>query len=212
MKILIAVLTYLDNDIYSKFYEAQNETWNSINIDNIETFFYVGNGTKKEISGHFIINNLPETVPNEAYKFINLLEKTIDIEYDYVFHTNSSSYVDKKLLYDWLVDKPRNEFYSGIIGEYRGNLFASGCGFTLSKDLVKLILANQDLWEHGYCDDATLGIMLSKFNIKVFPAPRYDVIEENFHQIPNNFFHYRCKTINRNFDVENIKRIFNQKS
>jgi len=210
MKILILVLTYLDNDIYSLFYEKQNETWNSINVDGVETFFNINGGEKKEIKGHFIINDLPETVPNEGYKIINCFEKTLDWDYDYIFHTNSSSYVDKKLLYDWLVDKPRTNFYSGLRGHYMGHSFASGSGFAISKDVVKLILENQSKWEHGYADDATLGILLSNLGIQVYDAPRFDILNMTGN-IPNNYFHYRCKTDNRLIDVNNLQRIHNLK-
>jgi hypothetical protein len=206
MKILISVLSYLDNGIYSKFYEMQNKTWDSIPFDGVETFYYVGNGKKKEISGKLIINNLPETVQNEAYKFINFLEHTINMDYDYVFHTNSSSYVDKKLLYNWLLDKPRDKFYSGVKGEYNGHYFASGCGFTISKDVVKIMLDNQSKWEHGCCDDATLGILLKNSNINVYEAPRFDIVNYDG-TIPTNYFHYRCKTSNRELDIINLQRI-----
>lgn len=208
MKILILVLTYLDNNIYTNFYKKQNETWNSINNDHISVYFYIGNGDKKEIKGHFIINDTPESLENEAYKLLNSFEKTLDWDYDYIFHTNSSSYIDKDLLYQWLIDKPRENFYSGLIGNYRGYEYASGCGFTISKDVVKLILHNQNNWEHGCCDDATLGILLSRLNIQIHPAPRFDVIDPNIMQIPKDYFHYRCKTNDRNYDLNTFDKIF----
>jgi hypothetical protein len=210
MKILIFVLTYLDNDIYSLFYEKQNKTWNSINVHGVETFFNINGGEKKEIREHFIINDLPETVPNEGYKIVNCFEKTLDWDYDYVFHTNSSSYVDKKLLYNWLLDKPRTNFYSGVRGHYMGHSFASGCGFAISKDVVRLILENQSKWEHGYADDATLGILLNYLGLQVYDAPRFDIVNI-VDDIPNNYFHYRCKTENRLTDVNNLQRIHNLK-
>ena len=65
MKIIILVLTYLDNDVYSKFYQKQNETWNSIKVNGVDVFFNINNGDKKEINSHFIINDLP---PLSLYK------------------------------------------------------------------------------------------------------------------------------------------------
>lgn len=207
MKVLVLVLTYLDNGIYTDFYNKQNETWNSVEVDGVDVYFNVNNGDKKEIKNHFIINDLPETVENEGYKIINCFEQTLDWDYDYIFHTNSSSYVDKKLLHEWLLDKPRNNFYSGAKGFYFGHPFASGCGFTISKDVVKLILENQHRWEHGSADDATLGILLQSLGINVFEAPRFD-IDDYSGNIPNDFFHYRCKTSNRQNDIKNMELIF----
>lgn len=211
MKILISVLTYLDGGIYENFYHKQNETWNSIDVDDVDTFFYIGGGEKKEIRNHFSINDLPETVPNEAYKLLNFFNQTLEWDYDYIYHTNSSSYVDKKLLVEWLSTKPKTGFYSGVVGNYHGHLFASGCGFTISKDVVKLILKHQNEWTHGMEDDATLGILLKKYGIDVYPAPRLDIDYNNFNNISNDYFHYRCKTNNRVFDIENMGRIHNNK-
>lgn len=210
MKVIVLVLTYLDNSIYSGFYNKQNETWNSIDVENVDVYFNINGGETKEIKGHFIINDLPETVPNEGYKIINCFEQTLDWDYDYIYHTNSSSYVDKELLYKWLLDKPREKFYSGVVGNYKNYPFASGCGFTISKDVVRLILENQNDWEHGDADDATLGILLSKLGVNVHPAPRYDIIDNT--NIPNDFFHYRLKTNNRYQDIENMSKVFNIKT
>lgn len=207
MKILIIVLTCLDNGIYSKFYNVQNETWNSKDEEDTSTFFYINGGVKKEINGHFVVNNLPETVSNGGYKLVNCLLKTFDLEYDYIYHTNSSSYLDKKLLKKWLVDKPRKNFYSGVVGNHNGIKFASGCGFTMSKDVVNLILENEHNWIHGSNDDVTLGKLLSDLNIDVYPAPRFDVNKNNVDKIPDNYFHYRCNTNDRNFDADNLKKI-----
>jgi hypothetical protein len=211
MKVIVLVLTYLDGGVYSNFYQKQNETWNSIDVEGVDVFFNINGGSNKEIKDHFIINDLPETVPNEGYKIINCFEKTLDWDYDYIYHTNSSSYIDKELLYNWLLDKPRENFYSGVIGNYQGHQFGSGCGFTISKDVVKLILDNQNDWEHGLSDDATLGVLLSKLGLKVFPAPRYDITSIGDYNIPKDYFHYRLKTKDRNFDSENMSKIFNLK-
>jgi len=43
MKILILVLSLNDGGIYSKFYDTQKKTWDSIEHDNIETYYYFGN-------------------------------------------------------------------------------------------------------------------------------------------------------------------------
>lgn len=211
MKILILVLTYLDDSIYTNFYNKQNETWNSLYNDNVSVYFYVGNGNKKEIKEHFIVNDTPESLQNGVYKLINSFEKTLGWDYDYIFHTNSSSYVDKDLLYEWLVDKPRTNFYSGVIGVHEGKMFASGCGFTVSKDIVRLILEHQSDWEAKPYYDATLGTLLKNLNVSIHPAPRFDITDFYTRKIPKDYFHYRCRTTDRNYDLCSFDKIFNLK-
>jgi hypothetical protein len=140
-----------------------------------------------------------------------------NIEFDYIFRTNSSSYIDKKLLYNYLIDKPKTNFYSGVIGDLNGNKFASGSGYVLSKDLVEVVLDNLDLWNHDYIDDVALGILLNKIGHRPVEAPRFDIDIHNFfhnifNKVPLNFYHYRLKSKNRNFDISQMKKIYKNKN
>lgn len=213
MKIIILVTTFLDNDIYSEFYKKQNETWNSYDVSGVKVYFNINDGNIKGIRDHFIINNMPESLINAASKLINCFEFTMCEDYDYIFHTNSSSYIDKELLYKWLEDKPRKNFYSGFIGNHNGIRFASGCGFTLSKDLVELALSNKSKWANTPIFDANLGKTMFELNVPIYPAPRkdFDTMIHDINTIPNNFFHYRCKSINRKIDIANMQNIFEMK-
>ena len=49
MKILIIVLSHNDNGTYSKFYEAQKNTWDSITVEGVETYYLFGNHNTDEI-------------------------------------------------------------------------------------------------------------------------------------------------------------------
>lgn len=208
------VTTFLDDNIYTEFYKKQNETWNSFDVQDITVYFNINDGKIKEKKGHFIINNLPESYLNAASKIINCFEQTMYDDYDYLFHTNSSSYIDKELLYKWLENKPRKRFYSGLIGSHNGINFASGCGFTLSKDLVELSLINRNKWENTPIFDVDLGKTMLELNIPIYPAPRQDfyTLIHDKHSIPTDFFHYRCKSNDRKFDIANMQSIFEMKN
>lgn len=210
MKILIVTLTYLDGGIYTKFFESQNESWNSIEVDGVDTFFLVGNNDKDEIDGNLIKTNVPESLINCGYKTLKAFELLKNRDYNYIFRTNSSSYVDKQMLKDYLQDKPRNNFYSGVIGNHHGIIFASGSGFIVSKNVVDLVLLKQEYWEHRFIDDVALGLLLRHLSITPVPAPRFD-IQTVDNTTPTNYYHYRIKTFNRHKDCEYMKSIFELK-
>lgn len=210
MKILIVTLTYLDGGIYTKFFESQNDSWNSVEVDGVDTFFLVGNNDKDEIDGNLIKTNVPESLGNCGYKTLKAFELLKDRDYDYIFRTNSSSYVDKQLLKDYLQDKPRTNFYSGVIGNHHGIIFASGSGFIVSKNVVDLVLLKQEYWEHRFIDDVALGLLLRHLSISPVPAPRFDIRTVN-NSTPTNYYHYRIKTPNRLNDCEYMKSIFELK-
>jgi hypothetical protein len=210
MKILIVVLSYFDNAIYTKFFESQNESWNSVEVEGVDTFFLIGNNGKDEIVGNLIKTNVGESLYNCGHKTIRAFELLKDYEYDYIFRTNSSSYIDKQMLKDYLLDKPKNNFYSGIIGNYNNILYASGSGFVISKDAVDLVLQKKDRWNHNYIDDVSLGLLLREFNILPTLAPRLD-IQKVDNETPMNYYHYRIKTSNRLNDCQYMKSIFELK-
>ena len=213
MKILILVLSVNDNNIYSEFYKTQKDTWDSIKIDGITTYYYFGNNSDDIISENNILTSVKENILNCGYKTLKAFEMIKDMEFDYIFRTNSSSYVDKLLLKEHLKDKPKINYYSGCIGVCDNITFASGSGYVLSKNLINLILSNSEKWNHNYIDDVSLGLLLKEFNINPETSFRYDVsINEKIYEIPNNYFHYRLKNENnRNYDINLLKYIYKNK-
>lgn len=220
MKILILTLSYFDNGIYSKFYEIQNKTWNSVNVDGLKTYFYIGNCNENIFDGNIIKTNVKEHILNCGFKTIEAFKLIKDLDFDYVFRTNSSSYIDKNLLKKYLLDKPREKFYSGVVGDYKGILFSSGSGYIISKDLIKLILNNLFLWNHYLMDDVALSLILKNFMIYPVSAPRCDVpkydinnnvIDDGLNKIPLNFYHYRLKSKNRDLDCDQMINLHKMK-
>jgi hypothetical protein len=209
MKVLILVLSYHDNSIYSQFYDTQKETWDSEEIDEVETFYYFGNHDKNVIVGRDIFVDVNESTENCGHKTINAFELVKNLEFDYIFRTNSSSYVDKKLLIEFIKTKPKLKYYSGFLGNYNGVDFASGSGYFLSKDLVKIVLEQKNFWEHDVLDDVAIAKILFKNNIVPFRNDRFDVVGNT--EIPMGFFHYRLKNIDRNFDIQTMYFIKNNK-
>jgi hypothetical protein len=212
-KILIIVLSYNDNAIYSKFYKAQKETWGSVNVNNVETYYLFGNHHRNEIIGNEILTTIKESnLNNCGYKTIEAFELVKDFDFDYIFRTNSSSYVDKQLLLNYSLDKPTNNYYSAVIGNFEGVLFASGSGYFISKDLVNLVLENKDKWNHhfGY-DDTALGRLLNDFGVKPQPNNRFDILNQPANIAPMDYFHYRLKSSDRNIDIHNMYELFRLK-
>jgi hypothetical protein len=213
-KILIIVLSYNDNAIYSKFYKAQKETWGSVNVNNVETYYLFGNHPRNEIIGNEILTTIKESnLNNCGYKTIEAFELVKDFDFDYIFRTNSSSYVDKQLLLNYSLDKPTNNYYSAVIGNFEGVLFASGSGYFISKDLVNLVLENRDKWDHhfGY-DDTALGRLLNAFGVKPQPNNRFDILNQPANIAPMDYFHYRLKSSDRNIDIHNMYELFRLKA
>jgi hypothetical protein len=211
MKILILTLTFFDDGIYKKFYDTQKLTWDSIDVEDIETMFYIGNQTENKIEGNIIHTKIQESISNCGYKTLEAFEQIKNFDFDYIYRTNSSSYVDKNLLKKHISEYGKNSIYSGVVGECYGINFASGCGYTISKDLVHYVIENKSHWDHGLIDDVAISKLLSRINVYPTQSPRYDIYDIN-ENISMDCFHYRIKNHDRNNDCEIMKKLHTLKN
>jgi hypothetical protein len=209
MKIIILVLSQNDGGIYSKFTQTQKETWDIDVVEGVDTFYFFGNEKIDLIQGNSIFTTINEGLYSCGLKTVRAFELIKNFDFDFVFRTNASSYVDKFLLKDFLLKKNNVNHYSGVIGNHQGINFASGSGFVISKDVLNLILEFKHELNHSYIDDVSFAELLLRKKITPTLNERYDVVNDNL--IPENFFHYRLKTANRYFDINNMYKIKNLK-
>ena len=208
MKIIILVLSYNDDGLYTEMCEAQKKTWDSVEVENIKTYYYFGNGDEDKIIGNTIITTIKEGIPNCGYKTIKCFELIKDLDFDFVFRTNSSSYVDKEMLMELVKTKNKTKHYSGVIGNSDGVTFASGSGYLISKDVMLKLIENKYLTNNSLIDDVSFAEVLSKLEIYPESNQRYDVVGDC---APSNYFHYRLYSSNRYNDINNMYKIFELK-
>jgi len=123
---------------------------------------------------------------------------------DYIFRTNTSSYVSIENLQKHINDNFLNKkyVYSGKIHSTKDKnnneiSFASGSGYLLNRKTIELIIEKQNEWQHEYWDDVSLGILLKKYNIFPTDAKRFDIKGNIYKQkVDLTSFHYRCRIDN----------------
>ena len=194
-RVLILVLSHYESP-YDRLEESIRNTWASKSVDNIKIFFYHGGSDKDYIDGDKIRIQQEEGYYRIGYKTIRAFEMVDKIfDYDYIFRTNSSSYINLEKLNEYIVEKPNKKFYSGVIGNHFGIRFSSGSGYFLSRDVVKLVLENKKNWNHQLIDDVALGKLLSSLDIFPTPSPRLDIDKLPLNEAEiQQHFHFRCKT------------------
>lgn len=219
MKVLILVLSMNDGKHYSEFFETQKKTWDSIDVDGFRTFYYFGNCLENKIIDNEIHLVVKEDLYNTSKKFIESLKMIKDFDFDYIVRTNSSSYIDKFKIEEFLKNKPNEKFISGIIGRHESVNFVSGACFFMSKDIVNFILENEKDIDLNIIDDLSLGYFFQKHNIQItnkdvtrFWADKEHIIKT--HKISMEYFHYRIFTgsnTERYNDIEIMKLIHEKK-
>lgn len=194
MKILIMVLSCMKPP-FDKLYNTQKETWDSIKIEGVETVYYFGD--------HFNYMHIP---------FKECIEENWNSDWDYIYRTNSSSYVNKNLLVEFLKDLPRTNLW---IGDESG--YNSGASFIVSRDLAKILMEELPSNQHPYEDKLCMEILTSK-GYKCLPGQRcyYNHNEGSWFDC----YHIRCKpegvhsgvdgtSDDRERDIQAMKNIFN---
>jgi len=218
MKIIILVLSS-ENKPYDILEKTIRETWAREYPDNVEIYYYYGGADINYIEGDKIYSNTEENIYNIGQKTINAFEFLSNKDYDYVFRTNSSSYVNIEYLLEYIKDKPNKMFYHGVVSHYEPEnfKFVSGSGYIISRDLIDLVIENKDKWDHSFpnADDVSIGKLLNYFGVIPTKGIRVDIgIHRRDHSIENltkqefdNNYHFRCKCDDRNEDVLLMKKL-----
>ncbi len=202
MKILILVQG-CDDEPFKRLNHVQRLTWDKEEHPNVTTLFYLSDSKlpKDSVALHAKSKSL-YVDGSEAYNMMHWrMKRTLDAvwdqDWDFIFRTNSSSYINKNLLYEWALTQPLEKTYCGI----DGGGFASGCGVLISRDLIDIIRKNIDEYPTD-SEDCCMGSILSKRGYGVTKgAERFDVYFNAKHNIKHfsisGFpitYHYRCKS------------------
>ena len=164
----------------------------------IQTYFYYGDSKTDYHNDTHIHLTTPEGLYNVALKTIKAFEYVFsNFDFDMIYRSNISSYIDYNLLKKELETKDTSNIYGGVIGHINSIKFASGCGFVISKNLVHELIKNQHKLNYRHLDDVAIG---SYFNnkIEITPMNRFD-IDENTQDIDYSHYHYRCKPVHSDY-------------
>ena len=204
LKILILVLS---SNTYpsSRNKKAIKKTWGSNLSDNFRIIFYESGEDEKIVEDTLFVETDTST-KNLGVKLLLALDWcNKNIDYDFIFRTNTSSFVNKVELENFIFNNLTNKeyVYCGIplIRDYKESdmkiNFLSGAGIILNKKTIQLILKNKEYWDHTEWEDVALGKLLEENNIKSITGKRQD-IKNNFYNnvIDNTNYHFRCRLDN----------------
>tara|TARA_X000001036_G_C20677964_1_gene804864 strand:+ start:434 stop:1354 length:921 start_codon:yes stop_codon:yes gene_type:complete len=124
-----------------------------------------------------------------------------NIEFDYIYRTTTTAYLNIEKLYKFIQDKSETSFYAGpemyhLDKENNRRIkFGSGAGFFLSKDVVLKVIKNRNKWDYRYLDDVSLGkLLIQDLQIDLESIERQDFKKYPlFRDIDFNQFHYRFR-------------------
>jgi hypothetical protein len=223
----IEIMRYIGVSRQSLFWKSLNRLWKINQRIQVliggkyspQLFNFVPQGKRQFNSiinqdGREIVTTVPDLYSLIGVKTIEAFAASIKyFDFDYIYRTNVSSYVDLMKLNEFIKNKPRNHYYAGAIGNHQGISFASGCGYFLSRDIVNKVLENRARWDHNLIDDVSLGKLLtSELDIALQEIGRIDLAAANFNPLEikrnsEDIFHYRCKATHPRVTIQIMKSL-----
>ena len=145
-RILILVIACNYEPYISLEHKGCRQTWASTTHPNIDILFMhsLNNINCSHRTGSNLYIKGDEGVFNIGHKTLDAFKYCINnIEFDYIYRTKLSSYIDQTELYNHVCELPTTNIYKGAVGVYNGIKFASGSGYLISKDLVEYVIHNE---------------------------------------------------------------------
>lgn len=222
-KVVVLVLSHDQYPWSAVEVSGQRKTWLNNVPDGVQVFFYYGK-SNMEHTGDRLFFDFPEGYSNIGHKTLAAFEYVHNnLEYDFIFRTNTSSYVHLPRLVKHLSKfDPSMDLYHGVkcvppefeIKRGLRPIFASGCGYTLSKATVSKVLEHRGSWDHNQIDDLALAWLMKDLGVPVTDAPRIDFnhpskFDPSMLTDPN-VFHVRCKCEvggDRLLDIEIMSKV-----
>lgn len=205
MKILVAVLASENGHYPCLIENGIRKTWGTKVDEDFEIVYYYGKNninTPKSDEIYIDIEDNFSTIGTRTVLFFEQILKTKS--FDYLLRVSPSSLFNIEKYKQFLADKPTSNLFCALVGYVDNNRrFGSGAGYTLSRDVVELIVKNKHLLDHTLIDDLGVSfLLLEKLGIPLIPAPRQDFY--TIESVPSsldkntNHFHYRCKSASDN--------------
>ena len=165
---------------------------------------------KPQLRGDEIWVNCPESIsPGIHLKTKAAFEYFLENEeFDIVIRTNLSSLFHLEKLYNWLLDKPRE---NASFGYLTFSSFLSGCGYGLTRDVVEDFVKTEfsatDIMTE--IDDMILHKYLSNKGVERY-GWEMDSYESGKNMASSTHFHLRFKTDNRIQDAAEQSKYITQ--
>lgn len=133
-------------------------------------------------------------------------------EFDYLWHSNVSTYLNIPAVVKLLEEAPNENYYAGVIAHF-GVDFVSGASVCMSRDVVESVVNSTGYWGQTDFWDVDLGYIINGLQIQATALPRIGF--EKVSQIKNypieellQTTNFRCKTSgSRKSDIKIMKNL-----
>ena len=156
----------------------------------------------------------PDIYLTVRWKDLSFLKYALEnMEFDYIFMTTTSSYINLDKLEQTISTLPTKRLYAGYIPIPSWN-FASGSNRIFSRDVIEDLVNNPKLFTCSHLEDVGIGNALTKLGYKATPLQTLNIPSEEFldslsDSELNSTYHLRVKSgsLDNRRDIPIMKKL-----
>lgn len=166
MNVLILVLS-ARRDPWGAMLDCSMETWDSVEHPQTRTIYYCGKKepSNSELVGVFYSPQYDEELERVAPRTMEAYEKSLELEWDFMARTHSSTYVHKRNLVEFCETLPRMNLLSGLLVTGEKPFLWGGGSYIMSRDVVEQLVENKQHWNNNIMEDNSLTDLANQIGI-----------------------------------------------
>lgn len=187
MNVLILVLS-ARRDPWGSLMDCSIETWDAEDHPQTKTRYYCGQLGQQPITSPFKMPPWSEVWYSPQYdeelervspRTMEAFEKSLELEWDFMARTHSSTYVHKRNLVEFCETLHRKNLLCGLmVGGDRPFMWGGG-SFIMSRDVIEQFVANKDRWNLNVMEDNGITELANELSIPLSGIGRMASIDEH---------------------------------
>jgi hypothetical protein len=166
MKVMILVLS-ARRDPWDKMMDTSLETWDSEDHPQTQTLYYCGKSQGGSTAKVFYSPIYDEGLEQVSGRTIEAFEKALELNWDFMARTHSSTYVHKRNLVAFVETLPRDNVLLGLLTTGAEPFLWGGGSYIISRDVVENLVANKHFWNFRIMEDNSLTNLARELDIQL---------------------------------------------
>jgi hypothetical protein len=150
---------------------------------------------------------MPDSLLLQGVKNISVFRKSLELDFDFLVTTITSSYINLELLEDALGQISPTGFLGGRIEKSGEKEYQQGSFRVYSRDVVRKLVENSQRYKHWKIEDVAMGDLVSKYYSRLTRLPNCTLesladVESLTQEDLREAISYRCKSSRENKRID----------
>lgn len=155
---------------YNRLMETSMETWDSVEVEGVETIFYCSQSSKPSTDKVMYIPIEPD-IHNIGRKTLKCIQWAVaNKDFDYIARPNANCYVRKQKLKDYVQSLPDTGVFTTLEVATTPAWGWGGGQAIISRDVAEAIVNHAGEWNHMEMEDMAMSRLVLRLGYSFTPA------------------------------------------